>query len=146
MSGKKTTVKQSGETVATNIARLRTSRNISFAQLSRTLAELGCEIPELGLRNIEKFKRRIDVDELIALAVALETNPAFLLMPFSENANEVVESTANGESKAGDLWAWLTARHPWVKLRFNSSEIMEAWPRTIPAFKVQAMLDAWEGA
>jgi len=66
--------------VATDVKRLRELHGLSFAELERRLAEAGRPIPSLGLRNIEAGKRRIDVDELVALAEVLECGPVTLLI------------------------------------------------------------------
>ena len=47
---------------------LRERTNLGYAQLSRKLKEAGRAIPELGLRRIEDGDRRVDVDDLAALA------------------------------------------------------------------------------
>lgn len=52
-----------------------------YAELSRKLAEMGREIPPLGLRRIETGERRVDVDDLVALALALDLSPLALLLP-----------------------------------------------------------------
>ncbi len=58
---------------------------MSYAELSRRPEELGRPIPPLGLTRIRDGKRRIDVDDLIALALALDVSPAVLLLPLTES-------------------------------------------------------------
>lgn len=68
-----------GLAVARNVRRFR--GDTSYAELTRRLAELGRPIPPLGLRHLEAGTRQCGVDELIALAVALDVSPLTLLMP-----------------------------------------------------------------
>ena len=59
-----------GEAVRTNIRKYR--RWMPITVLSEKLAVLGRPIPPLGLRRIESGARRVDVDDLVAIASALE--------------------------------------------------------------------------
>jgi len=69
-----------GSRVASNIQCLRRLRGYSYAELSRRLATHGHPILDTGILKIEKGARRVDVDDLMALAAALEADPAVLLM------------------------------------------------------------------
>ena len=68
-----------GRLVAENIRRYR--GKLTFAELSARLEEIGRPIPVLGLRRIEKGDRRVDVDDLLAIARALDVPPALLVYP-----------------------------------------------------------------
>ncbi|MGO9100438.1 MAG: helix-turn-helix domain-containing protein [Mycobacterium sp.] len=68
-----------GMIVARNVRRLR--GDTSYAELSRRLDELGRPIPPLGLRHLEAGARRIDVDDLVMLALALDVPPMTLVLP-----------------------------------------------------------------
>lgn len=71
-----------GEAVRSNIRRIRDEvLRIPVTELSRRLGELERPIPPLGLRRIEDGTRRVDTDDLTAIAVALGVSPATLLMP-----------------------------------------------------------------
>jgi len=70
-----------GAHAAANVRTLREKRRLKYADLSRKLDELGRPIPPLGLRRIEAGERRIDVDDLAALALALEVSPLTVLLP-----------------------------------------------------------------
>jgi transcriptional regulator with XRE-family HTH domain len=69
------------ETVRQNVTRLRKAAGMSYAELSRELDRRGHAIPPLGLRRIESGERRVDVDDLMALALALDVNPHAVLLP-----------------------------------------------------------------
>ena len=68
MTLKKIDFGPTGVTVAENIRRLREDRNLGHTDLSRLLADHGRDIAPLGLRRIEEKTRRVDVDDLMALA------------------------------------------------------------------------------
>ena len=70
-----------GETVRANITRLRAFRRLGSTELSEKLKDLGKRISPLGLRRIENGARRVDTDDLFALAVALGVAPVTLLIP-----------------------------------------------------------------
>jgi hypothetical protein len=48
---------------------------------TRCSTDLGRPIPPLGLRHLEAGNRRIDVDDLVVLADALDVSPLMLLLP-----------------------------------------------------------------
>jgi transcriptional regulator with XRE-family HTH domain len=56
--------------VVANILTLRTARRLTYVELSARLTGIGWPIPVLGLRRIERGERRVDVDDLAALAEA----------------------------------------------------------------------------
>ncbi len=69
------------ERVAANVKRLRDEQRLTLDQLSKRLGEVGRPILASGLSKIEQGDRRVDVDDLVALALALEVTPNALLMP-----------------------------------------------------------------
>lgn len=102
-----------GEAVRTNVRRLREAQNLGYAQLSRRLKTSGRAIPELGLRRIEDGERRVDADDLLALAAALNVSPTTLLMPKVVDADSPVETTGLPEGTTAErLWRWMTAATP----------------------------------
>lgn len=84
MAGQKIELGLTGRNVADNIKRIRVARAINYADLSRRLAELGRSISPLAVRKIEDGSRRVDVDDLMAFAVALEAPPNSLLFPHTD--------------------------------------------------------------
>lgn len=68
-----------GQQVRDNIVRLREQRGMTYAEMSRRLEEAGHPIAVLGLRRIEHGERRIDVDDLTALATVFNVDPGTLL-------------------------------------------------------------------
>ena len=111
MAEKRNPLGPTGETLQANVIALRERKNLTYAQLSRKLKAAGRAIPELGLRRIEGGDRRVDVDDLMALAAALEVSPITLLMPPTADADETA-ATAVGAVTALRLWQWLAAEMP----------------------------------
>lgn len=69
-----------GLTVGANIRRLRKRNFINnLAGLSERLAATDCPIGVTALGDIERGDRRVDVDELVALAAALKSDVGELL-------------------------------------------------------------------
>jgi transcriptional regulator with XRE-family HTH domain len=108
-----------GVAVATNIERLRESQNLSYAELSRRLDALGRPIAPLGLTRIRERERRVDVDDLVALALALGVSPTTLLLPYSDASAEA--GAADGKARVTDggeqyplsqVWRWFVAESP----------------------------------
>jgi transcriptional regulator with XRE-family HTH domain len=76
--------------------------------LSRQLAEVGREIPPLGLRRIESGERRVDVDDLVALAVVFDVSPLALLLP-----TEASSLTSQGvKYSLQQIWNWGEGLYP----------------------------------
>lgn len=115
MAGKKNEVAATGRAVAANVKRLREEQNLGYAELSRRLDEQADrDIPPLGLRRIESHERRVDADDLVALAVALSVSPLTLLMPDTPHAADIVTVTGIPGAPAEDMLAWLRAEVPLV--------------------------------
>ncbi|WP_086006460.1 helix-turn-helix domain-containing protein [Nocardia araoensis] len=106
MAEKKNPLGATGETVAANVQKMREQSNLSYAELSRRLQAIGRTIPTLGLRKIESRERRIDADDLVALAAALEVSPLTLLMPESADRSDQVRTTAHSDT-AVRIFQWL---------------------------------------
>jgi len=91
-----------GVNVTHTARQFREKRGLGYADLSRKLAKMGREIPPLGLRRIESGGRRVDVDDLVALALALEVSPLVLLLPA-----ETSSVTAKGDRYVAErIWSW----------------------------------------
>jgi transcriptional regulator with XRE-family HTH domain len=67
--------------LARNIRRIRGQRGLTYVKLATQLTEAGRPIPVLGLRRIERRERRVDADDLTALAVVLGVTVQQLLDP-----------------------------------------------------------------
>lgn len=100
-----------GRTVASNVARLRRARDLSLELLSRSLGELGRPISVSGLSKLEHGDRKVDADDLVALAIALNVSPLAILLPPTRTPNEIAEVTG-AKGLARDLWGWATGDTP----------------------------------
>lgn len=97
--------------VAVNLVRLRRARNWSTTRLSAALEELGQPIPATGITRIEKGQRRVDTDDLVALAVALNVSPVTLLLPPS-SGDQMASLAKNYEVTSRTAWQWVMGQRP----------------------------------
>lgn len=108
-----------GRTVAANVRRHRERQGLSTYDLSRLLSEAGRPMTPAAVGRIERAERRVDVGDLMALAVVLNIAPASLLLPPDDNPSTVVEllpgrAPDGGEVTvtAGRLWDWADGQQP----------------------------------
>lgn len=107
-----------------------------------------------GISSMENGQRRVDVDDLVAFAAALDVSPVSLLMPHVTAANtadpddpslvpEVLVSTSAEPADrptvtAGQFWLWLIADSPLREptlLDERDQIAVEAWRRDhVPAW------------
>jgi transcriptional regulator with XRE-family HTH domain len=99
---------------------------MSLGQLSEELGKLGRPILASGLSKIETGERRVDVDDLVALAVALDVSPSRLLLPGEQpqpltgadltwekvSRHGKVQLTPAREAEWGQAWAWACGESP----------------------------------
>jgi transcriptional regulator with XRE-family HTH domain len=111
MSGKTSDLGPTGEHVARAVRTFREARHLGYAELSRRLTKQGRTIPPLGLRRIEAGERRVDVDDLVALALALDVAPVALLLPADRDSYRPL--VAGGEPYTWQhIWLWGTGLQP----------------------------------
>ncbi len=121
--------------VAANVKQIRdVGRGLSQQQLVARLAELGRPMAQTGLSRLEEGKRRIDVDDLVALAIALNVSPSRLLLPDGEMW-DLVHPVPNVEVAAWELWEWLAGFSPlsgeasfYRRLSDQQREFRDEWP------------------
>lgn len=101
-----------GERVAEQIARLRGEKNLTYAALEKRLEEGGHKIPALGLRRIEAKARHVSVDDLTAIAVALDVSPLTLLLPNHGGEDPEKVSGLKGAAGSNVLWLWGLCQEP----------------------------------
>lgn len=108
MAGKKLELGPIGAVVATNVTRYRESARFNYTELSKELERHGRDISALAVRRIEESNRRVDVDDLVALALALNVSPLALLLPRHESA-----ITTTGETYPAErIWQWAKGEKP----------------------------------
>ena len=101
-----------GRTVVHNIADLIQARNLSLRKLSARLEQLDRPILPSALHALSQGARRTDVDDLVALAIALEVNPNALLFPRHVSPDFMVELTPGWSHPAGAVWRWASGEMP----------------------------------
>ncbi|WP_205754732.1 helix-turn-helix domain-containing protein [Pseudarthrobacter sp. NamE5] len=112
MSDKKNPLGPTGETVRRNFVRLR--GGMQYKELAERLAKIGRPIPALGLRRIEAGERRVDADDLVALAVAFDVSPLTLLLP-ADGAFDLASpmtGVPDREVAHNTQWSWALGREP----------------------------------
>ena len=128
-----------GGYVIANLAALRAERRLTYKDLSDRLDRLDRPIPTLGLSRIEKGKRRVDADDLVALALALGVSPVALLLPRDTGAYDEIELTSSVRATARAAWEWSAGNFPLVA----SGADPVTW-REIADFEANAR-PAWHG-
>jgi transcriptional regulator with XRE-family HTH domain len=150
-----------GRYVIENLKQLREERRLAYTELSARLDQLGRPIPTLGLSRIENGKRRVDADDLVALALALGVNPSALLLPRSTDAEDVIELSPTIRHLAWVAWQWADGQEPLperntpesdaVARRISQHKVIDfrtyarpAWPANVPQFDVTTRIEELE--
>jgi transcriptional regulator with XRE-family HTH domain len=116
-----------GRAVAENLKRIRVAAGMTQAQLSEAVREVGYSIPTAAIGKIETRDRRVDVDDLAVLAVALNVSPLGLLMPWTPRPTDPVDVTGiAGSDRSIDVWRWATGQTPLVTSDDLEDAISEA--------------------
>lgn len=107
-----------GRQVAANVKRLREARGLTLRSLSVCLREAGRPLSADALNKIENGRssevegekarpvRRVDVDDLMALAGVFNVSPLALLLPMRTYAPGTVELTSTLSATLDDAWDW----------------------------------------
>jgi len=93
-----------GLTVAENIEAARKSQRLSLKDLSGRLDRMGRKISVSSLSKIENGDRRIDVDDLVSIAIALDVSPLGLLLPRGEYHQ--MRIITGGVGSLPLIWNW----------------------------------------
>lgn len=108
-----------GLTVARNVRQHRERQGLSTYDLARRLATAGRPIAANALSKIERAERRVDVGDLMVLAVVLNIAPASLLLPPDDSPSTVVELLPGRAPDGGEvrmtaerLWDWADGQQP----------------------------------
>lgn len=81
MSGKRIEIGNAGQLVGRQVAMLRIVQGLTQDDLSDALSARGRAINVPGIRAIENGRRRVDIDDLFALASAFGVEPGDLIRP-----------------------------------------------------------------
>lgn len=99
-------------TVGANVRRLRQEIGDTQGALADRLKGNGHPIPVASIGRIESGDRRVEVDDLMALSVALGVSPLALLMPYTRASSDDVSLTGWRKTTALDSWRWALAGAP----------------------------------
>jgi transcriptional regulator with XRE-family HTH domain len=100
-----------GSRLAERLFELRKDAGLTQTQLAAKLTLLGRPMLISALSRIEKGQRRVDVDDLVALALALNTSPNHLLLPATAGS-DLVELAPTTRVAASSAWRWATRDAP----------------------------------
>jgi transcriptional regulator with XRE-family HTH domain len=94
-----------------NVARIRGLRGMTVRELSAKLEPLGLRLSPSGVSEIENAGRKVSVEELLVLAIALNTSVIDLLTP--EDGSPLV--IAKGVEPLHPVWLedWMSGTTPW---------------------------------
>lgn len=80
---------------------------LTLAALSERTRELGRVLSASALSEIQTGARRVDVDDLMVLAAAMDVSPHMLLLPHLRPAMSAVDASGLGTAPALGLWNWV---------------------------------------
>jgi transcriptional regulator with XRE-family HTH domain len=121
-----------GERLAATVKALREQARLSLTELAERATGLGRPIQASGLRRIEdaaeateserdRKPRRVDVDDLVALALALNVSPVRLLLP--RHADDwSVKLVGNVKVPATGAWSWALNEWPMPQVGVSEDE------------------------
>jgi transcriptional regulator with XRE-family HTH domain len=101
-----------GQRVAQNIKGLREARGLNQADLAAAAQRLGRPVTRSAISKTEEAKRRIDVDDLVAFALALRATPNRLLLPKTADGEKSYDITPEYRVSELDAWLWALGEHP----------------------------------
>lgn len=100
-----------GLQVGERVRELRTRAGLTQEDLAVRLRMLGHDLHSTAITRIEKGKRGVLVDDLVALAVALDVSPNRLMLP-AEADDEEVGLTPATVAAARTAWRWADGDDP----------------------------------
>lgn len=97
--------------VGQRVVALREQRGLSQRALADRLTSLGVRTHQTGVAKIETGGRKVTVDDLVALAVALNVSPGWLLAP-PDADDELVALVGSVSAPAWAVWQWVDGAYP----------------------------------
>lgn len=101
-----------GQRVAQNIKQLRERSRLSQEQLAAAVRRLGRPVTRSGVTKTEDSARRMDVDDLVAFALALRSTPNRLLLSGTAAIDEPYQITPEYRVSEQDAWLWALGERP----------------------------------
>ncbi len=96
--------------IAENVRTLRKERGLDLADVAERMAELGRPLSLNGVSKVERGKRGVDVDDLVALALALNVSPLRLLLT-PDASDDRISLTPKVSVPKRDAWQWASGEH-----------------------------------
>jgi transcriptional regulator with XRE-family HTH domain len=97
--------------VAEAVKALRLARGMTQTDLARAMTHAGRKAIKTSINKIESSERRVDADDLMALAVALDVSPLRLLLPV-EAPSKQAQVTETARARVREVWAWARGERP----------------------------------
>lgn len=100
-----------GQQVKDRVRKLREARGLTIYDLAGRLRDIGRPIAASAVAKIERGQRQVTADDLMALALALNTSPITLLLP-PDSGDTSVQLTESREIQAQTAWRWIRGLAP----------------------------------
>lgn len=100
-----------GQTVRLNVRRLREAAGLTLREVSEATSALGRPLSVATLSQVETGARRVDVDDLVVLSIALRASPNALLLPNDARHGQQAQLTLAVRVDVDDAWDWV--EHTW---------------------------------
>lgn len=113
--------------VAERVQQLRKERGWNQQQLADAVAERGWQMDRTAIVRIESGKRGVSVDDLTALAAALNVSPGWLLLP-TVVGDEEVPLVGSVTAPGWAAWQWVDGVAPLPTRAGDDDE----WPWNTP--------------
>jgi len=147
MAKRRVEIGETGETVRSNVARIRKRKDLTLRDVADRLQETDRPLAFNTLSEIERGARRVDVDDLVALAAALEVSPSSILMPEVIDGDMSVKGTGiEKPMEAAHYWNWLMARESHVDNENGSTgeELLQFAAAALPPWAFHRFLTEWK--
>lgn len=99
-----------GEVFRQRLQEARAARRWTQQQLSEAMAELGSPMDRVTIAKLERGRRQARVEELVALAAALDVSPLYLILPVRLDAK--VKLAPKLTLEAIDALRWASGQGP----------------------------------
>lgn len=117
-----------GQRLGDQVRRIRGDLDITQSELSRRLSAHGRPIPVASIGRMESGQRKIDVDDLMAIAYVLDVSPLALLLPFTESPSDEFRPAGVGKTMdALTAWQWASGDAPHHYDSGNPDYQMSTW-------------------
>jgi transcriptional regulator with XRE-family HTH domain len=107
MPARKPKARTPGEVFAGEVKRVRTVRGWSQQRLADEMARLGVPIDRSAIAKVERSARQVNLDEMVAFAIALGVSPLGLVVPHEAGAQ--VALTPKHTVPAAEAADWFRA-------------------------------------